>query len=306
MIGYLCAYLRYHHPYEFITAFLNNPQNNQDIKNGSELARLYKIEVVRPKFGLSRGDYMFDKERKVIAKGIGSVKFLNKGVADELYELSKKKNYTSFMELLKDIDKFTSLNSRQLNILILIDYFKEFGNMNELLRMVEEFDGLNRGNAKQLPKDSLTLHMTRIVQKYATDKKKDGSAGKNYIITDMSGILNEVEEHVLNLGISDMSFKDKIKSQEEYLGYIDLTTNKKEDMYKLLALEIFPLKKPGEEPWGYRVETQSVCTGKISTVNVRADIFKKNPISKMDIIDVVTIKPNNAGYYYIWKYNIIK
>ncbi|MDD5021851.1 MAG: PHP domain-containing protein, partial [Endomicrobiaceae bacterium] len=41
MIGYLCAYLRYYHPYEFITAYLNNANGEEDIRNGSDLALLY-------------------------------------------------------------------------------------------------------------------------------------------------------------------------------------------------------------------------------------------------------------------------
>ena len=77
MIGYLCAYLRYYYPYEFITAYLNNADNEDDIKNGNELATLYGIKIIPPKFGISKDEYVFNKEKKVIAKGLSSVKYMN-------------------------------------------------------------------------------------------------------------------------------------------------------------------------------------------------------------------------------------
>lgn len=54
MIGYLCAYLRYYYPAEFITAYLNNANNEDDIKNGSALAELYGIQIVPPRYGISK------------------------------------------------------------------------------------------------------------------------------------------------------------------------------------------------------------------------------------------------------------
>lgn len=90
MIGYLCAYLRYYHPFEFITAYLNNANNEDDIKNGSALAELYGIQIVPPRYGLSKDKYIFDTERRVIAKGLDSIKYMNSAVANQLYELSKK------------------------------------------------------------------------------------------------------------------------------------------------------------------------------------------------------------------------
>ncbi len=92
MIGYLCAYLRYYYPAEFITAYLNNANNEDDIKNGSALAELYGIQIVPPRYGISKDKYVFDKDRHVIAKGINSIKYMNSAVANELYDLSKKRS----------------------------------------------------------------------------------------------------------------------------------------------------------------------------------------------------------------------
>ena len=75
MIGYLCAYLRYYYPLEFITAYLNNAQNQDDINDGTELARLKNIKIKPIKFGYSRLNYYPDKETNShIYKGLSSIK----------------------------------------------------------------------------------------------------------------------------------------------------------------------------------------------------------------------------------------
>ena len=122
MIGYLCAYLRYYHPYEFITAYLNNANGEEDVKNGNELATLYGIKIVPPRFGFSKDKYLLNKEEKVIAKGISSVKYMNADVANELYELAEAGKPKSFMELLQLMNERTHLDTRQRDILVKIDY----------------------------------------------------------------------------------------------------------------------------------------------------------------------------------------
>src|SRR5690606_8757700 len=108
MIGYTCAMLRYYYPLEFITAFLNTAANEDDIKNGTELARQKGIEIKPIKFGKSLGEYTPNKKDNSIYKGLASVKYLNHKIADELMELSKNK-YDTFTELLIDIHEKTSV-----------------------------------------------------------------------------------------------------------------------------------------------------------------------------------------------------
>ena len=45
LIGYLCAYLRHYHPADFITSYLNNADNEDDIVAGYELAKVYKVNI---------------------------------------------------------------------------------------------------------------------------------------------------------------------------------------------------------------------------------------------------------------------
>ena len=134
-----------------------------------------------PKWGLSRGEYFFDRERKIIAKGLTSIKYMSAGLADELYDLAAKNKYSCFMDLLKDLDEKTSINSRQLDILIKLDFFSDFGNQRELLRMVDLFfNTFKRGQAKQIKKSEVDgTPLEEIVKRYAVGVTKSGGEAKS-------------------------------------------------------------------------------------------------------------------------------
>src|SRR5690606_10351516 len=97
----------------------------------------FDIELKPAKFRYANDEYNIDKENKVIYKSISSIKHLNSQVAMQLYELRNNK-YDSFIDLLKDLNN-TSINTRQLDILIKLDFFSEFGKTKKLLTAVEYF-----------------------------------------------------------------------------------------------------------------------------------------------------------------------
>ena len=131
-IGYVCGYLRYYYPLEFITASLNNVMNKSTENVPEKTASIIEYGISRGitfhdiKFGYSKALYALDKETNSIYKGVGQVKYLNEAVAEELYELSKNK-YDNAIELFIDIIESTSCTSRQIEILIQLNYFSEYG-----------------------------------------------------------------------------------------------------------------------------------------------------------------------------------
>ena len=95
LLGYLCAYYRYYHPMEFVTAFLNDAANDDDIKSGTEYASRCGIRVTMPKWGISRSHYVGDPERKIIAKGLSSVKYMGESTAEDLYRIAHERSYAT-------------------------------------------------------------------------------------------------------------------------------------------------------------------------------------------------------------------
>lgn len=146
------AYLKVNYPLEYYTVCLNNYIGDETRTNKlvTELP-YFNIKLQGLSYGHSRGQYSFDRETRTIYKGLSSVKFINETVPEEIYELSKNK-YPDFVDLLYDLKEKTTMNSRQLDILIKIDFFKEFGDINKLLWITAKFDELY--GKKSIKKDS--------------------------------------------------------------------------------------------------------------------------------------------------------
>lgn len=287
LLGYLCAYLRHYHPLQFITSFLNNAANDEDIRNGTAYANRIGVKITMPKWGLSKSEYFFDTERNIIAKGLTSIKYISAGCAEELYELSHKKKYTRFMDVLLDIEKHTSLDSRQLDILIKIDFFSEFGNQRELFRIAELFDKMFKsGEAKKISKEKVDgTPLEPIIKKYSVGVTKSGGEAKSYTLLDIESILREVEDAIKAANLPDLSLILKVKNFEDAMGYIGYVSGNEEDRRKLYVSDIYELhrKKDGKQ-FGYSIITKSIGSGKDARFTVFNPVFNKEPIQKGDII----------------------
>ena len=201
------------------------------------------IRVTLPKWGLSRGEYFFDRERKIIAKGLTSIKYMSAGLADELYNLAAKNKYSCFMDLLKDLDEKTSINSRQLDILIKLDFFSDFGNQRELLRMVDLFFNIfKRGQAKQIKKTEVDgTPLEEIVKRYAVGVTKSGGEAKSYTLLDVMSILRGAEDAVKAVGMDDLSDIIKVRNFYDVMGYIGYVSGNEADRRKLYITDMKPL-----------------------------------------------------------------
>lgn len=146
------AYLKVNYPLEYYTVCFNNYIGDETRTNKltNELP-YFGISLQGVEYGHSRSEYAFDKKTNTIYKGLSSIKFINETVPEEIYELSKR-HYNDFVDLLYDLKEKTSINSRQLDILIKIDFFKQFGDLNTLLYVTQMFDKLY--NKKSIKKDS--------------------------------------------------------------------------------------------------------------------------------------------------------
>ena len=232
---------------------------------------------------------------------------MNADVANELYELAEAGKPESFMDLLMLLNEKTHLDTRQREILVKIDYFAEYGNAKELLRMVDLFAFFKNGAMKKIPKDKLTQELEPIVAQYATGIAKSGAPAKNYTFTDLPGLLRHLESMVKAMNIQDFDLKSKMQIQLENLGYIDLTTNKKEDQRKLIVMDIFPLKsKKDNSIWGYALQVRSIGTGKTNRWTIYSELFDKKPLKRFDTIYV----PSNGwgkrrGYLYLYQYDYV-
>lgn len=287
LLGYLCAYYRYYYPVEFLTSYLNNAANDDDIKNGTAYANRIGIKVTMPKWGMSKSQYFFDKEKRIIAKGIASIKYMSSGVGEELYQLAHSREFPQFVDVLFGIDQETTLDTRQLDILVKIDYFADFGNQRELLRLCDLFLRVfKKGAAKLIKREMIDgSPLEPAVRKYSTWKTKNGADAKSYTLLDTRSILSEVEVAVKDAHMDDLEDKLKIRNFKEAMGYYGYISGKEEDRSKLLVMSVFPLhrKRDGAQ-FGYSIITKSIGSGKESRFTVFNRVFNKEPLREEDII----------------------
>ena len=115
-----------------------------------------------------------------------------------------------------------------------------------------------------------------------------------------------MEQVVRDMHIQDFDLKSKMQDQLENLGYIDLTTDKKEDRRKLVIMDVFPLKsKANKEVWWYALQTRSIGSGKTSRLTVRSRIFDKKPLKRFDVIYASDVRQERTGYWYLIGYDYV-
>ena len=240
-----------------------------------------------PKWGLSKSDYFFDRDKNVIAKGLSSIKYMSTKVAEELYDLAKRNRYEKFVDLLIDIDQKTCVDTRQLDILIKLDFFSDFGNQRELLRITEMFYGVfKKGQAKKISKDKVDgTPLEPVIKKYSVGVTKSGGVAKSYTLLDVQSILEEVEDLIKASNLNDLSDLIKIRNFVDIMGYIGYVSGKQEDRRKLYVLDVRPIhRKANGKQIGHSVFTKSIGSGKESRFTVWNSLYNQDPIHKDDII----------------------
>lgn len=307
LLGYLCAYYRYYHPVEFITSFLNNAANDDDIQNGTKLARLYGIQITSPKFGISKGEYACNVDERKIAKGLASIKYIGDKMAQNMFYLAHQKNYASFIDLLIDMNAKKVVDSRQLSILIHIDFFSDFGNQRELETIVNLFNMMKQGSAKKLHKSKISGSIIEdCVKRRSTGVAKNGDESAFYTVTDMEGLLRDIETKIMSLNIPDYGIITKVRNYNEAMGYSGFISNDQKDRSTLYVKDVFKLcRKKNKKHFGYSLITQSIGSGIETRWTVFNDVFNKCPIEAGDVIKCTGWSRDKGTYFTMKSYRKI-
>jgi DNA polymerase-3 subunit alpha len=116
MLAYQTAYLKAHHPVEYMSALLSSVSDNQD-KIQQYIAECQKmgIEVHAPDVNKSCADFTPDENN--IRFGLASIKNVGLGVVDSIVNARKDSAFTSFYDFCTKVD-LKCLNKRTLESLI--------------------------------------------------------------------------------------------------------------------------------------------------------------------------------------------
>lgn len=212
--GYVSGWLRYHYPLQFLTVALNINQGKEE-KTSALTAYAHKvgIGIKSPKFRHSRSAYFCDTETNCIYKGLGSIKYMSEQAAEALYGM-RDMRFGNFIDVLFALQQLKDKpDSRQLDILIKIGYFEEFGPAKALLLGWEIFSKFCLSKKISLDKWDKTGYDIAILKANATnitEKTAGGLDNRGLIL----GILR-------SLRMPRTTIVDKLRWQAELLGYVD-------------------------------------------------------------------------------------
>lgn len=261
------AYLKSHYPLEYYTVVFDYYKDDSErtSKLTDEL-KYFNIRLSKPKFRYSKSSYFMDRSTNTIYKGVASIKYLNNGAAEYLYSL-RDNHYENFIELLKQIEEDGQINSRQMEILIQLQYFDEFGKNKKLLDVYRYFKTLY--GRKMLAKDkleSLGLIKEDIIDCF--DKETE----KQYVNIDYIKILSNVEKRIPD---EIIPIAEQVSLEMDVVGYISMTYNV--DKKYCLAIDVDTKYSP-------KITLYSLGSGKEISCKINKTLFKSRPFKKGQLI----------------------
>lgn len=277
--GYVSGWLRYHYPLQFLTVAMNINQGKEE-KTVALTAYAHKvgIKIKSPKFRHSRSDYFCDVDENTIYKGLGSIKYMSADVAEALYGM-RDMQFKNFIDVLFAIQQLDSKpDARQLDILVKIGYFAEFGQAKALLLGIEIFNKFSKCKTIKLDKWHEMGYNVDMLKPYA-GKLTEKTASQ----LDNRGIILSI---LRSMKMPKTTIVDKLKWQIELLGYVD-GSDSNSDPNDWLVLDV--------KTTGYGtvyISAYNLCYGAERTYRANKKFWSNHQLSKGDVARVVLQEKN--------------
>jgi len=273
------AYLKSHYPLEYYTVALNyyNGDTDRTAKLTKELS-YFGISVEKPQFRYSIDEYFMNKETNKIYKGTQAVKFINSQCSLYLYSLKDNK-YDYFVDLLREIseakteDNKAYINSRQMEILIKLQYFEEFGKNLKLYNIYQKF--LKLYGRKTIPKDTIEEYS---IPEDVLQSELFTQTEKQYKLSDSMAVLRIIEEREED---KNFDIKDQIDFESEVLGYIGMTYDVDKRICYVLNVET---------KFSPKITLYCLQNGKNVICKINKSMYSANPVKKGEIIQAINFE----------------
>ena len=260
-------YLKTNYPLEYFTVCFN--AYSDKIETTAELTSeldYFGLKLKEPVFREARGEYTFDKETNTIYKGIASVKGVSIADADALYEM-RDMHFDDFVDLLYALDERKAVRMDKLENLITINFFKEFGGNQKLLKIYAVFR--QYGEKKTFKKDK----MPEWVEGFDLSQYGKETA-KQFSKLDMPRLL---KDYAATFPDESLTIQEQIKKDVELTGAPLVRINSSKPLFFVLSLNT------KFTPIGTFYDLK---TGEVTTAKVQKYKFKERPIKAGDILHV--------------------
>jgi len=245
VVAFQTAFLKYYHPKEYVCATLNSYKGKiEEIKSKLNLLTENKINI--EKFNFRDCRPICKIEGNKFYYGVSLIKSCNINMALELDSI-KNMQFETFVDLLLYITENMSINKAQMEILISLNFFDEFGGNKKLLQVYEEFrNGKNKYTKKLAEKSKNTR----------------------------SEVLKEFEANIDN---AKLTFKEQMDIELEYVG----TMCNKYNIDKRYVYVVNVNTK-----FSPRIELYCLSNGKSQSFKVQKKLFDNKPLKIGDFIHI--------------------
>lgn len=246
------AWQKANYPYEFyevvLKRFTEKGEKNKVTLLKQEMSN-FNITLKPIKFRDDNRDFTAYKEKGYITQPLNSIKNISKNAPQILYDM-RNIQVNNFIDLLVYITENTSINKTTMEILIKMDYFSEFGTINNLLDIYSQF---------KLRYKKTYVEKTKIKR------------------------IEEMNEYIKHVN-KETNVLDKMKYEIECVGYTDIT-DKSFGMETSIVVDM-EFNQYGT-PFAILYNINKGTTGKIK---INKWYYENKPINKLDIINIVDIK----------------
>lgn len=261
MTAYICMYLKVHHPAEFITAWINSYRGDlEKIKICIAEAKQIGVNIKTPTWRCCTG--RAELKDGVVYIGTQCIKQCNPGIATQLKEIANRFNPDSFTDLLVLISEYTTINKSQLEAMIQLNYFKEFGGNCQLMQIFDEFRNGKNKYTKTLSEKTKTKRIEFL---------KEFEKGTNFLELPIN-IQFSIENELIGSPISTY----QIPNCTMFVSDVNTKWMPKRAV----------------------VSCYNITTGITGTFKVRGSVFSKNELKPGDLI---RLKRTSWGREPAWK-----
>lgn len=201
------------------------------------MKRAFGIRVAPCRFRQDNRDYFLDHEANTISDALTSIKHIGKRVAQALYHM-RNNQYACFTDLLYDMTMNPAFDSRAIDILIRLDYFREFGTPGKLLNVYKQFQ---EGDSR--------FSKTHVK---STQKKR-------------LAILRQLEQ---NSPEEEFPLIDRLRFEAEHMGTPLTVRESERAVYVVLEVD---------DRYSPKLRLYSVATGNVGIMKVKKSEFQEQP-----------------------------
>lgn len=264
--AYLTMYLKVYHTNEFFTACINSYEGDIDgiVKTIKEAKRM-GVDVKFDKWQNATGETVCHDN--AVWLGTNTMKGFGKNVAIALNELAKN-DYNDFIEFLIDASTDPNIDKSQLESLIKLNWFNQFGSNGKLLHIYNLFNDIY--GRKQFSKDKCHIPHDIIVQFCKETEKQYREIDCNRLLSYMC---EQVED--FQLPISTM-----ISAQQQTYGYISYTDPSRPNT--AVTMDVNTKYNT------FKVQLYKIDTGTTIICKLKKKYFENNPLPVGSIVKFST------------------